>query len=80
MLAAVGAKAVDLLSRGLDAVLRREKEAGRYLPWHQLLGYFWESGAPARLLPIDRSAWYEFDSMSCIARFQSQHNGAFPRS
>jgi choline kinase len=77
MLAAVGAEAMNILSDGLTAVLRREKEIGRFLPWHQLLSYFSERGVPAQLLLIDRSAWYEFDSMSCIARFQTQDNGAF---
>lgn len=80
MLAAVGDVAIEMLSDALTAVLEREKEFRRQLPWHDVLEYLSSNGAAAQLLLIDRNAWYEFDSRSCIARFHSQHDGAFLRA
>jgi choline kinase len=77
MFAAVGAEAINLLSDALAAVLKREEEIGRHLPWHDVLRYFSARGAPARLLLINRGAWHEFDSVSCIARFHGEHREAF---
>ena len=77
MFAAVGADAIELLSVALAAVLKREKATGRQLPWHEVLAHFAASGVPARLLLINRNAWHEFDSVSCIARFHGQQHEAF---
>ena len=54
MLAAVGDVAIEMLSDALTAVLEREKEFRRQLPWHDVLEYLSSNGAAAQLLLIDR--------------------------
>ena len=79
MLAAVGVEAINMLSDALVAVLKREKDTGRQLPWHDVLGHLSAKATSARLLLINRDAWYEFDSRSCLARFDSRPDSVFRR-
>jgi len=76
MLAARGPHAVNAVKKAVSEVLECERAAGKQLPWHDVVARLAESGAPARLCLVDRSEWYEFDSISCIKKFQ-EHNRQF---
>ncbi len=53
----------------LKAVAAAEVRDGRLRPWHDAFRLLATTAVPAGMAVVDRSAWAEFDTAQCIARY-----------
>ena len=65
-----------IFKRCIEDLLSHETTSNIQISWHSVLKEVVERGVVVTAECVPRSAWYEFDSSECIARFNNIRNGA----